>query len=321
MRLSQLTSSLRTKTVLIIIGIIVLTVGANTFVLLRYFSLHYRESLQQKAIVRGDILLKEVDRSLRAGLPIEHLHGVIEISARRILEQDQDIGYVLVTDPQGKIVFHTDPSETGKPMGDSAGSSPAEGLINQVWRVGAREYHDIALPITDPAKGVLGVAHFGLKAQSVTSKTRTLGFFSSAIALFSTLVAGSLVALFITRGVTRPLLAVVTRAEQAAKGDLTVRVEVATQDELGQMGSALNRMLTSFRDLMTQVQQTTQQAASASAQVSASAQTLSQGTSEQAASVEETSASLEQMSASITQNAENSRQMEQAAFKASRFVW
>ncbi len=44
-------------------------------------------------------------------------------------------------------------------------------------------------------------------------------------------------------------------------------------------------------------------------------QSLSQGTSEQAASVEEMSSSLEQMNASISQNADNSRQVEQAAAK------
>jgi methyl-accepting chemotaxis protein len=305
--------------VVIIISILVLTGGANTFVLLRYFSLHYRESLQQKAIVRGETLLKDIEKSLGGGvLPIEYMPGLIATPARRTLEQDQDIGYILVTDPQGKIVFHTDPQDIGKQMGSGAGASPEGGPLIHAQRVGTEEYYDIALPIVDPSKGIPGVLHLGLKAQSITSKLRTMLVFSSVIALLAMVVAAALMALFITRGVVRPLLEVVSQAERAAAGDLTVRVAVGTQDELGQMGRALNRMLASFRDLMSQVQQTTQQAASAAAQVSASAQTLSQGASQQAASVEETSASLEEMSASITQNAENSRQMEAMALKGAK---
>jgi methyl-accepting chemotaxis protein len=49
--------------------------------------------------------------------------------------------------------------------------------------------------------------------------------------------------------------------------------------------------------------------------VSATSQSLSRDTSDQAASVEETTASLEQIAGSISQTAENSRHMEQMAFR------
>jgi len=124
--------------------------------------------------------------------------------------------------------------------------------------------------------------------------------------------------LFITLGVTRPLLQVVTQAGQAAAGDLTVRVAVASQDELGQMAAALNRMLESFHDVMRRVQAATQQTASASRQLAAGSEQLSGGAGEQAASLEETTATLEEMSASIGQNAENSRQMEAMALKGAQ---
>jgi hypothetical protein len=183
---------------MIIIGILVLTGGANTFVLLRYFSLHYRESLQQKAIVRGESFLKALQNILNLGLSLDQLEGINE-QAKRIVEQDQDLGYVLVADRQGKILYHSDPREAGKQVGGltGTGETPAEGPLIQEQRLGTEAYYDIALPIADPLKGSSGTVHLGLKVQSITSKIRTLVLFSSVITLLSILFAGSLMAVFV----------------------------------------------------------------------------------------------------------------------------
>ena len=131
-------------------------------------------------------------------------------------------------------------------------------------------------------------------------------------------IGSGTIGLILARLVTRAVTNVVGQAERAAEGDLTVRVAADSQDELGQMGRALNRMLEAFHDLMTRVQQATHQTASASRQLAAGSEQLSSGAGEQASSLEETTATLEQMGASITQNAENSRQMEQMALKGAK---
>jgi methyl-accepting chemotaxis protein len=129
------------------------------------------------------------------------------------------------------------------------------------------------------------------------------------------LVPGVIIYYYVARRITVPLRQVVAKTEQAADGDLTVRVTVDSHDELGQMGQSLNKMLASFHDLMTQVQQATSEAASAARGFAASGEQLSAGAGQQASSIEQTTASLQQMSASIGQNAENSRQMETMALK------
>src|SRR5574337_1983294 len=321
MWLGRLTSSLRTRTVLIIIGILVLTGGVNTFVLLRYVSFHYQESLEQKGITRGEGFLRIIQNSLNLGLSLDQLEGIDE-QAKKILEQDQDLGYVLVADRQGKILYHSDPRETGKQAGGQAGAggSPAEGAVVRELRVGTEAYYDIALPIVDSIKGSSGAVHLGLKAQSVTSKIRTLIFFSSVIAVLSILVAGSLMSLFITRGVIRPIFAVAKITARVAEGDLTQRLEGVTfgKDEIGELADSVRAMSQKLAQMIGEVRGGATALHGAAAQISSSSQTLSQGASEQAAAVEETSSSLEQMGASITQNAENTRQMEAMALKGAK---
>ena len=58
------------------------------------------------------------------------------------------------------------------------------------------------------------------------------------------------VGLYVARTITSALAQVVHKVEQAATGDLTVRVALDSRDELGQMGQALNQMLERFQASM-----------------------------------------------------------------------
>ncbi len=140
----------------------------------------------------------------------------------------------------------------------------------------------------------------------------TLGGTAAAI------LAAMIIGLVVTRSITMPLAQVVAQADRMATGDLSVAVEVASQDETGQLQAAMKRMLEKLRQVVSEVREGSNALAGAAEQVSASSQALSQGTSEQAASVEETTSSLEEMNASITQNAENSRHTEQMAVSGAR---
>jgi methyl-accepting chemotaxis protein len=139
---------------------------------------------------------------------------------------------------------------------------------------------------------------------------------SSAFVL-AMVIAGLLLALGIGYGlarfITRALTHVVAQAQQAAAGDLTVRVSLEAQDELGQMGQALNAMLIRFETSMREVAQTARHTAGAAQQLAAGSEQLSSGAQEQASSLEETTTSLEQMTATVKQNADNARQANQVA--------
>lgn len=135
-------------------------------------------------------------------------------------------------------------------------------------------------------------------------------------------VAGVALALLlgvaITRMITRVLNEVVRKAEVAADGDLTVRVEVRGNDELGRMGGALNRMMERFDTTMTEVRDAADQTAGAAAQLASGSDELSSGAQEQAASLEETASSMEEMTATVKQNAANARQASDMAAGAKR---
>ena len=131
------------------------------------------------------------------------------------------------------------------------------------------------------------------------------------------LLAGG-IAFWITRGITKPVNQAMAAANELSEGNLNVRIEANSNDEIGQLMQALQRMVEKLSHIIAEVRANADSLASASEQVSATSQNLSQGASQQAASVEETSATLEQASASVAQNTENAKITDEIATKAAK---
>ena len=132
------------------------------------------------------------------------------------------------------------------------------------------------------------------------------------------LILGVVVALFLTRAITGPVLKGVSFAQSMSQGDFTSNLDIDQKDEVGVLAKALNEMAARLREVVAEVRGATDNVASGSEELSASSQSLSQGATEQAAAVEEVSSSMEQMAANIRQNADNARQTESIAQQASK---
>jgi methyl-accepting chemotaxis protein len=107
--------------------------------------------------------------------------------------------------------------------------------------------------------------------------------------------------------VTRPLNQALSATREIAAGNLCVRLETNSRDEVGLLMAAMQHMISKLTLIIGEVRTAAGNLSSAALQVSATAQTLSQSSSEQATAVEETSASMEQMTSSIAQNTENAK--------------
>ncbi len=158
-------------------------------------------------------------------------------------------------------------------------------------------------------------------SQDLASKANELNEKASASfikALFISIIAASVTFIFsylVIKGVTVPLTDALERMRDIAEGegDLTKRIEVKSNDEVGLLCTAANNFIQKIHDVIGSVKTNAEGLSDASNQVNSAAQDLSSGSSEQAASVEETSSSLEEMSATVNQNAENASQTEKMA--------
>ena len=136
--------------------------------------------------------------------------------------------------------------------------------------------------------------------------------FGKTVTIIASVMLGSMILLlaiawWITHSVTTPIGEAVAAAERLAEGDLTVRLENDSKDEVGKLMNAMQTMITRLTQIIGEVRTAADNLSNAAGQVSATAQSLSQSSGEQAASVEETTSSMEEMTASIAQNTENAR--------------
>lgn len=109
------------------------------------------------------------------------------------------------------------------------------------------------------------------------------------------------------RSITGPLATAVKIAETVAVGDLTCRIEITVNDEIGQLLAALKRMNMSLLDIVVEVRASSEAIGAATKEIAAGNVDLSSRTEEQAASLEQTAASMGQLAGTVQQNAENAR--------------
>jgi methyl-accepting chemotaxis protein len=284
-----------------------------------------RGSIEQK----GSSLVANQSLALR-DLVADNAFGDVARLVERTVEGDDELVYGLFLDEEQKAWAFVQARAVGKlvedwrqlGIGQAAGKDHNNASVSKK-EVGGRSVFEFAMAVSDDKGNRLGALYYALSdaplrkaiAEAREGSRRSLYLTLGVLALLAvvTILVGGMRAAYVAAKIANPLREAVGRVEQAAAGDLTVRVNVGSTDEVGQMGQALNRMLESLQTLMRQVQQATNEAASAARGIAAGSEQLSSGAGQQAASIEETTSSLEEMSGSIGRNADSSRKMETMA--------
>jgi methyl-accepting chemotaxis protein len=135
--------------------------------------------------------------------------------------------------------------------------------------------------------------------------------------LIGMVAVASLLAIGITRQVTRPLGQAVDAATRIAAGDLTVQLSAQGKDELAHLIEALGGMSQRLRELVAAVRTDADGVALASGEIAQGNADLSSRTESQAATLQQTAAAVEQMTGTQKSNAENARQANTLAGQAS----
>jgi methyl-accepting chemotaxis protein len=131
------------------------------------------------------------------------------------------------------------------------------------------------------------------------------------------LILGAVLVMFFVSYLVRSLSSAAVLAHAVSEGDLSSTVAVKNQDEMGTMLNALNRMVERLRGIAQEVITAATNVSAGAEEMSATAQQLAAGASAQSSSAAETSSAMEEMTSSIQQNADNARQTDQIAAKAS----
>jgi methyl-accepting chemotaxis protein WspA len=118
----------------------------------------------------------------------------------------------------------------------------------------------------------------------------------SLILTFAAALAGIIIGLIVMREISRPLHNLIKAATQLASGDLSTRVPIMYNDEVGQVGIAFNQMVESFQELIGQLQWTGIQLTTSTTEIAATAKQQEATVVEQEATTKEIAATAREIS-------------------------
>lgn len=273
---------------------------------------------------------REVRLSVRAGSPLRNEQGEIvgAISTGFVIGDTRFVDHfksainvevtvflgntryqTTITDASGNRIIGT---QLGIPLIENRVLEHGETFYGRS-SIQGRPYKAVYLPLRDVNNTIIGMIFAGAEMSVINNLT--WGIISNMLILF--LILGSLItatiAWIINRSVITPIVSLVSSSEEIAEGNLQVKIDTHSKDEVGRLAQAQQKMLASLRRIIEQVHDVANHLSAASQQMSSSAQLISKGANDQASSVEEVSASMEEMSSSITHNTDNARVTERIA--------
>ena len=198
-------------------------------------------------------------------------------------------------------------------------SSRAAALIRQSKVAEAQEYAKLeGVKVLNAAQAALekdielqerGATAAANLATENYLRARRNGIIALSIAVLVALGIGSL----ISRKITLPLRELMAGCQAIAAGDLTARVQVSSNDEVGQLSAAFNGFTQQLHETMSRVAQGMEYLASASDEITASANQTAEGAEVQKDQSAQVATAMQEMSATVQEVGGNSGQAAEAA--------
>ena len=117
-----------------------------------------------------------------------------------------------------------------------------------------------------------------------------------------------------------PLSVLIGQVKQISAGDLTVKVEITTQNEMGTLSKEIGNMVTSFKTIIGQIKSASSSMSSASQELSASSEQISRGVNEQSQRSSQIATSSAEMSQTVIDVAKNASNIASSAIDTSKIA-
>src|ERR1700722_17045113 len=177
------------------------------------------------------------------------------------------------------------------------------------------DYADKATAMTDAIKKPLGAMADSFTSlikdstDEMNAQTRSM-YLTMTITTFLALLIGIFVAIFLSRGIASSTQSVLSQAEAIASGDLTRDdLKVRSQDELGALTAAINKMSASLKRIILDITENSVQVASASEQLSSTSQQITANSEETSAQANVVSTSAQHVSQNLQTVATGAEEM------------
>ena len=235
--------SLRTKLTLLIESLVVILVVVTGIIT----TMREKESLENELRKRGLALAADVAKYTASPL-LSHDLPTLRRFVNHSMEQDY-VRYVILLDPQGKVVMHSDLSEVGKTYRDTmtavALKSEKHGSFRSTLPQNGEYYYDIYTPIVvaDVRLGTVRLGYsYGAVEKEIASARQQIYMIGVA-----TIIIGGISAYLLAAFISSPIKQITDATGKVAGGDLITRLTIRRNDEIGALASSFNEMTENLR--------------------------------------------------------------------------
>ncbi len=232
---------LRARITLLIEGLVVLLVVSTGIIT----TMREKDTLESQLRKRGLALAVDLSKFMAGPL----LANDLPILRRFVLHtMDQDnVRYVFVTDPHGRVIMHSDLAEVGKIYSDDvhAAAAGATGPGSAHLSNQGERHCDLSAPIqiSDVKLGTvrMGYSYAAVETEIARARQQIL-----IIGLVTTLVGG-VAAYVLATFISAPVKRITEATREVAAGNLDTRLQIERNDEIGALADAFNRMTVDLR--------------------------------------------------------------------------
>ena len=237
-------SSLRTK-LLLSVGIIIFVVlGTSTFTHIQQLKRDYLEAIEwrSEALAKGLIDAVPSLKTMSPTADFQNTLRAFSIPCNRLYEsnKEKNVSHVAVIDASGVIVAHNDASFWDTPV-----KSPV--LLEQLQRhelttvLDGTTYHTL-VPILGVMDVYLGATDIGVPKEAVDKKVQQLLLDSVGVFGVFLIVAFIAISMLMSMLVAKPIESLMTEMKEIESGNFDIDARITTNDELGKLAVAFNRM-------------------------------------------------------------------------------
>jgi methyl-accepting chemotaxis protein len=251
---------------------------------------------------------------------IADVKKVLEENAKTFEELIRDPDYSLTNDDNPVLIF----SEIEKRIIDlDKFTESVKGLLDNKQRKEASDLREKKRPqIIELSTLISKIRNSSIKgmigAKNKASRIAKIG----KILVWSGFIGAIIVVIFITSSMIRWIAQPISEAEHItnrfAEGDLTLSLDLDSEDEIGRLVRALNKAIENLRRIIKEIGSSSDHLASSAEQLSATSRNLADGATSQATSLEQTASAVTEISESIAYVSESAREQEKEVIETNK---
>lgn len=203
--------------------------------------------LHDKLLDKGVMLSKRVAADCVNPLLTER-YFEITMLLKDLKASEKDVIYGYVLNEDGRDVAHTFAHGAPQELISAHQANLRKSFSTKILFTDKGSIQDIAVPLLH---GQIGVLHIGFSEGAIKKDVSDI---VKAIVLFSVVVllVGIAASLVLSRAITKPLLELAGAAEAFGRGELSTKVDIVSNDEVGELARIFNAMAEKRRQIEAQ---------------------------------------------------------------------